>query len=257
MLRKRIIGVVCIKDSWVVQSFGYNKYLPIGKLECILENLDRWGVDEILIQVIDRSINNYGPDLELLDKVASLGLGTPIMYSGGIRDEKDAIDVIQRGADRVCVDALFQEDENILRNISYRLGAQALVVSLPLFVELNEVYCLNYIKNIVNDKKDKLYNLIEDNIISEVLAIDMKNEGSLNGFNPQILSYLKDFDVPVIAFGGIDNIEVIRSLLERDNISAIGIGNSLNYREHSVQTIKNELISVAIRPPVYQSYLEI
>ena len=31
------------------------KYLPLGKPEIIIKNLDRWGVDEILINVIDRS----------------------------------------------------------------------------------------------------------------------------------------------------------------------------------------------------------
>ena len=257
MLRKRIIGVVCIKDSWVVQSFGYSKYLPIGKVECILENLDRWGVDEILLQVIDRSTNALGPDLDLLDRVAKLGLGTPIMYSGGIRNEQDAIDVIKIGADRICVDALFQKDENHLRNISYRLGAQALVVSLPLVVENNEVHCMHYSKNKIINVKDRLKTLIENDIISEVLAIDMKNEGYINGFNLEILSYFQGLSVPVIAFGGINKIEVVRELLETENISAIGIGNYLNYKEHSVQNIKSELISVAIRPPIYQSYLEL
>ena len=50
MVRKRIIGVVTILNSMVVQSFGYKKYLPIGRPDCVIQNLDRWGVDEIFIQ---------------------------------------------------------------------------------------------------------------------------------------------------------------------------------------------------------------
>ena len=62
MLKKRLVGAVTIKNSMVVQSFGYNRYLPIGKPKVVVENLDRWGIDVIFIQVIDRSKNNLGPD---------------------------------------------------------------------------------------------------------------------------------------------------------------------------------------------------
>ena len=66
MLAKRIIGAVVVKDDLVVQSFGYKSYLPIGKPEYIIENLDRWGVDEIIILNIDRSLRNLGPNLKLI-----------------------------------------------------------------------------------------------------------------------------------------------------------------------------------------------
>ena len=62
MAKKRIIANVIIKNNQVVQSFGYHNYLPIGKPEIILKNLDRWKADEILVNVIDRSKTNLGPN---------------------------------------------------------------------------------------------------------------------------------------------------------------------------------------------------
>ena len=56
MLKKRLIGVITVKDDWAVQSIGYKSYLPLGKPKIIAENLDRWGVDEIICLSIDRSI---------------------------------------------------------------------------------------------------------------------------------------------------------------------------------------------------------
>ena len=81
MLKKRLTGAVTIRGGLVVQSFGYNRYLPIGKPKVVAENLDRWGVDEIFIQVIDRSINNLGPDIELVKEISTSGILTPIMYA--------------------------------------------------------------------------------------------------------------------------------------------------------------------------------
>ena len=34
-INKRIIGVIIIKDEWAVQSFGFNKYYPIGSPEIL------------------------------------------------------------------------------------------------------------------------------------------------------------------------------------------------------------------------------
>ena len=101
MLKKRLVGVVTIKDGWAIQSMGYKRYLPLGKPECLVENLDRWGADEILVQVIDRSVNGQHPDFDLLERVARLGLETPLIYCGGIRTDEDGVRAIQAGADRL------------------------------------------------------------------------------------------------------------------------------------------------------------
>ena len=52
MFKKRIIPIVLIKENIVVQSIKFNKYLPIGKPEAVIENLDRWGADEIIVLMI-------------------------------------------------------------------------------------------------------------------------------------------------------------------------------------------------------------
>ena len=90
MVKKRLIGLITVKDGFAVQSFSYKHYLPIGRPECLVENLDRWGADEILIQVIDRSEKKLGPDFELLKKIGKLRISTPIIYCGGIRNHVDA-----------------------------------------------------------------------------------------------------------------------------------------------------------------------
>ena len=66
MIKKRIIGSIIIKDEIVVQSFGFSKFLPLGSPKVFVENLDRWGADEIFFNVIDRSNNQLGPHFELI-----------------------------------------------------------------------------------------------------------------------------------------------------------------------------------------------
>ena len=98
MLKKRIIATIVVKNSIAVQSFAYAKWLPLGKPQCLAENFDRWGADEIVLLSIDRK--DEGPDLELIKSISELGLTTPFIYGGGIRNSKDAIEVINSGAER-------------------------------------------------------------------------------------------------------------------------------------------------------------
>ena len=144
MLKKRLIGVVTVKDGWAVQSFGYRRYLPLGKPECLVNNLNRWGADEILVQAIDRSTSCKGPDFELLERLGKLGLETPLIYAGGIRTVEEGLRSIELGADRIAVDTLLHVDPDVIRGLAERLGAQALIASLPLSRSQGRLSWLDY-----------------------------------------------------------------------------------------------------------------
>jgi cyclase len=38
MLRKRLVGMVTVRDGWAVQSIGYARYLPLGRPAVMVEN---------------------------------------------------------------------------------------------------------------------------------------------------------------------------------------------------------------------------
>ena len=59
---------------------------------------------------------------------------------------------------------------------------------------------------------------------------------------------MNKIDTPIIAFGSLDNINDMRILLKQDQIAAIAIGNSLNYRENNISILKNNLSDLYLRP---------
>lgn len=251
MLKKRLIGVVTIKNGWAVQSFGYRRYLPLGKPECMVENLDRWGADEILVQVIDRSVSGCGPDYELLEKLARLGLSTPLIYGGGLRTVEEGVRVIQSGADRLTVDALLHVDLSVVRGLSDRLGAQALIASIPMAMGAQGPEWLNYRGKTTALMSEALVEAIEQGMVSEVLLTDWQHEGAPYGFDDTLIDLFAYKKVSLIAFGGISSAEQMKSLLARPNVVAVAVGNFLSYREHAIQQFKAALASTALRPSVY------
>jgi len=251
MLKKRLIGVVTIKNGWAVQSFGYHRYLPLGKPECMVENLDRWGTDEILVQSIDRSGAKTGPDYALLGKLARLGLSTPLIYGGGIRTVEDGAKVIQRGADRVIVDALLHDDLSVVKGLSEQLGTQAVIASIPVAIGAHRLEWFDYRSKVAAPIGEALFKMIRHGIVSEVMLTDWQHEGTPFGFNNELIDMFQNEKVPLIAFGGISSVEQMTALLARPNVAAIAIGNFLSYREHAVQRFKEVLASGSLRPPIY------
>ena len=146
MVKKRILAGVIVKDNQVVQSFGYRNYLPIGKPEVVVQNLDRWQADEILINVIDRSNSKKGPDLEILKKINKIDIQTPLIYGGGISKLEDAIKVIKLGADRIVLESIVEENYMELVKISQIIGSQSIVISMPLSINKNKILFYDYKK---------------------------------------------------------------------------------------------------------------
>jgi len=252
MLKKRLTGAVTIRNGLVVQSFGYNRYLPIGKPKVVVENLDRWGCDEIFIQVIDRSIKNLGPDIELVKEISTSGILTPIMYAGGIKNENQAAEVIRAGAERVCLDGLLHENPNEIKKIAKRLGGQAVVGCLPLGIDKSgTVYWYNYQIKKKCLLSDNILSLIKDRLISEILLIDLKNEGHDEAFDFRILEVFEKYNIPLILFGGLSSSKILKKAFDNSRVVSAVIGNKLNYKEHGIQMLKNQLSSSNIRKAQY------
>ncbi|WP_430459818.1 HisA/HisF-related TIM barrel protein [Thalassolituus sp. LLYu03] len=250
MLKKRLIGVITVRNNMAVQSFSYQRYLPLGKPEYLVENLDRWGVDEILIQVTDRQ--NHGPDLALIRRLSALKAATPICYGGGIRNEHDAAAVIHAGVERVSVDALLHDNPEQVRSIAQLIGAQAVILSLPISMSSGRPQWFDYRDKRLKSLGSDILSLMTDRMASEILLTDADNEGGKDSFTDQVLNFAQELPLPLIVFGGVTSPEQQRGLLEQENIAAVAVGNALSYAEHAVQKMKQLCDSVQLRAAGYQ-----
>lgn len=247
MLKKRLIGVVTVRQGWAVQSIGYRRYLPLGKPEVLIENLDRWGADEILLQCIDRSSEQAGPELNLLKKVAALGLSTPLIYAGGIRNAEDAVKVVSLGADRVSVDSILWDSPQHLEDISRELGTQALIVNMPVRADGNSLYWRNYLIQSESCLDEKALAQLPLEWVSEVMLTDWMHEGVFNGFDSRIPELFPLHEKPIILFGGLSEPTQLRDVISNSNVAAVGVGNFLSYKEHAIQQIKQQMVGAPIR----------
>lgn len=248
-VKKRIIGTIIIQDEWAIQSISYQKYLPLGHPWVLAENLDRWGADEILILSIDRSKKRIGPDLEVLSRIANR-VNTPLIYGGGIKNLSDALNTVHAGADRIVVDSLFRESFESIQSISDVIGSQAIILSLPLIFQNNSLYLYDYLTKSNLPFLSYKEKIKSSDCISELLVIDQIHEGEFHSFDTRILEQI-DLEIPLILFGGISEETQLISLIQNKKVSALGIGNFLNYKELSIQRYKKALENVGITRQIY------
>ena len=247
MLRQRILAAVIVRSGRAVQSFGYKRWLPLGDVACVVQNLDQWCADGIVVLCTDREDN--GPDLKLLNELSSLDLSTPLSYGGGIRDANDALNAVHAGAERLILDQILSGDSEELANIAGAVGKQALIASVPMLKDNKQT--AHHWKHWCQ-KTEPLDQWINTTTwcqhVSEVLAIDVKAEGHQKGMDINLLHALTDLGLPMLAFGGLSNSNHVRRALEHEGVAAAVVGNSLNYQEQSIQTLKLQLTDRPLRP---------
>jgi cyclase len=157
------------------------------------------------------------------------------------------------GADRVVVDALLREDLSIIDELSERLGAQALVASLPLSWQEESLWWYDYRKRLIQLISNEVREIVQSGVVSEVLITDWQHEGKAEGFDQQLLDHLPLNNVPVIAFGGISSAQQMHELLQLPAVVAVAVGNFLSYKEHSTQAFKENLPGAPLRLATYHS----
>ena len=247
MLRKRLLAAVIVREGMAVQSFGYNKWLPLGKVECVVENLDRWGSDGIVVLSTDRK--GKGPDIKLLKNLCSLDLSTPLSYGGGISNSSQALDAVQAGAERLVLDQVLDENPNEVIEIAAAVGQQALIASIPIIRTSEEItQRWKHWKKKQEPLAQWLASKYWRDSVSEILVIDVKAEGYNKGFNTDFLEELSTLRLPLLAFGGISLPYQITELLKKPIVSAVVIGNALNYREDMIAKLKQNLEGLPLRP---------
>ncbi len=242
MLKRRVIAVLTVKDDIVVQSIGFQKYLPIGKPEIAVEFLNKWGIDEIAYNDISATAKGKKPNFELVKKVAKKCF-VPLAVGGGISSLEDVRKLTQSGADKVIVNNLLLQNPNIVKSISENFGNQCLIASVDIKKE-GEIYKpYHYLtQKYLPYTLQEWISRIETMGAGELLINSVDRDGSYQGFNIEVLKAIQNFaSIPIIALGGAKNAQSFIELFEQTQVDAGAAGNFFHFTEHSVNICKAQI----------------
>jgi len=241
VLKKRIVGLLVIKDGVVVQSMGFRHYLPIGRPEVSVEFLNQWGIDEIILLDISATFQNRPPDFGMIRKISSF-CQVPLTVGGGIHQIDDVIELMHSGADKVAFNNAALRQPLLLREAAKRFGEQAIVASIDCFLGQDGHRVFNYLdkKQYLDLTPAELAIRLQDYGAGEILINSVDRDGFYGGFDiPLIKSVCDSVSIPVICCGGAGKAEHFIEAFEGADVCAVAAGNYFHFTEHSVVIAKS------------------
>ena len=239
MLKKRIVATLVVKDGIVVQSMGFNRYLPVGRPAIAVEFLNKWGIDEIILLDISASRDGRYPDYAMVRNV-STSCRVPLTVGGGISHIDHISELMHCGADKVALNQAALQRPALLTEAARLFGEQSLVASIDgLFTDVgHRVY--NYLEcNTLQSTPAELARELQKLGAGEILLNSVDRDGSYRGFDLALIdSVCTAVTVPVICCGGAGRSQHFVEVFEKTRVCAAAAANFFHFTEHSVTTAK-------------------
>lgn len=248
MLKKRLIACLLLRDGLIVQSFGFRRYLPIGRPRFPIEFVVKWDVDEIVLLDMSASLQGRGPDETVLE-ILSQYCYVPLTVGGGIRSVDDVRGVIRAGADKACVNTHAIARPALISDIADVLGSQCVVVSMDCKRENDgryQVYAESGSRATgwsAVDWARHCANLGAGEIFLNSIDLD----GSRKGYDLELIRAVADaVEIPVIACGGVGSFSHFAPGIIDGGASAVAAANIFHHIEHSTIFAKAHMLKSGI-----------
>lgn len=257
MLKKRITAVLIVRDGIVVQSIGFQRYLPVGSLDVAVEFLSKWGIDEIVILDITATRQERRPNFDAIKRISSKAF-VPVTVGGGIRDLEDIRQLIHAGADKISINSEALRHPAFISAASAVFGDQCIVVSMD-----------------VRRKDDGRYEVFSDSGrtptgweasewareaerrgAGEILVNSIDRDGLKSGYDVPLLERIvAAVNIPVIICGGAGKVDHFTACIDA-GASAVAAGNYFHFTEHSPIVLKSYLSGTGldVRLDTYARY---
>ncbi|MEK7247581.1 MAG: imidazole glycerol phosphate synthase cyclase subunit [Chloroflexota bacterium] len=243
MLKKRLISALLLQDELLVQSFGFERYLPIGKAKIAVEFMTNWDIDEILLVDMTATREGRKPNLDLISGVSARCF-VALTVGGGISEIADIQGVIRAGADKVCINKAALANPEFITSAAEVFGTQCVVVSIDVKRHTPGGYEVFSDSGTTGTGLDPVAwaRRCEELGAGEILLNSIDRDGSREGYDLELVRVVSaGVRIPVIALGGVGTMKHFADGAKLGNASAVAAGNIFHHIEHSTIVAKSFL----------------
>ena len=251
MLKSRIIPCLDVNNGRVVKGTNFVNLKDAGDPVEIAKIYDEQGADEICFLDITASHENRDTIFDIVRKTAEVCF-MPLTVGGGVSKIQHIRTLLLSGADKVAVNSAAVKDNDFVRYASDKYGSQCIVVAID--AKKNnannkwEVYTHG---GRINTEIDVLQ--YAEKIVSlgagELLVTSMDKDGTRSGFDNTLIKKITDIvNVPVIASGGVGNLQHLVDGIKIGHADAVLAASIFHFGEYTIneakQYMKKEGINV-------------
>jgi cyclase len=246
MLTKRIIPCLDVKDGRVVKGVNFVGLRDAGDPVEAAEAYCEQGADELTFLDITASSDERDTIVEVVRQTAER-VFMPLTVGGGIRTCEDIRKMLNAGADKVSINTAAVFNPEFVKEAAERFGSQCTVVAIDARrvpdsdPQRWEVYTHGGRKPTGIDAIEWARKMV-DYGSGEILLTSMDCDGTKDGYDIELTRAVSDaVDVPVIASGGVGNLEHIREGLVEGGASAALAASIFHFKEYTIAECKEYL----------------
>ncbi len=246
MLRNRIIFSLIFSDGNFMQSrnFKLQKVGDINWLKDFYKFQDiSFSLDELIVLDATKGLK----DLQLFAdhiKELSKNVFLPITAGGGISSLDNAKLLFNNGADKIVINSLIFENNEVVKEIIKSYGSQSVVASIDYkYVNGNAKVFINNGSRELDINTHEMIKIISSTGVGEIIVNSIDRDGTGFGYDVDFLSHLNELDIPIIISGGAGNSKHFMDALDKDNTSAVATANLLNFVGDGLPLARRDLIN--------------
>ena len=251
MLAKRIIPCLDVNAGRVVKGVKFLDLRDAGDPVEIAQAYDREGADELCFLDITASHENRSIILDVVARTAEQ-VFMPLTVGGGINKTEDIRALLKAGADKVSINTGAVNRPDFVQQAAQMFGSQCIVVAIDAKQAGNrwEVFTHGG-RNPTGIDAGDWAERMEHCGAGEILLTSMDRDGTKAGYDLALTRMISErVSIPVIASGGVGDLEHIYEGLTQGKASAALAASIFHFREHTIAECKRylEARGVLIRP---------
>ena len=242
MLAKRIIPCLDVKAGRVVKGVKFLELRDAGDPVEIARVYDREGADELCFLDITASHENRGIILDVVARTADQ-VFMPLTVGGGINKLADIRALLTAGADKVSINTGAVNRPQFVREAAEKFGSQCIVVAIDAkrVSDHWEVFTHGG-RNPTGIDAREWARRMQNFGAGEILLTSMDRDGTKVGYDLELTRAISEsVGIPVIASGGVGNLEHIYQGFTQGHASAALAASIFHYQEYSIADCKNYL----------------
>ncbi|OOX77938.1 imidazole glycerol phosphate synthase subunit HisF [Snodgrassella alvi] len=241
-LAKRIIPCLDVDNGRVVKGINFVSLRDAGSPVEVAQRYNDEGADELTFLDITASSDNRDTILHVIEAVASR-VFIPLTVGGGVRSVEDVRRLLNAGADKVSINTAAVTNPELVSEASAFFGNQAIVVA----VDAKAVNAENTCWEVFTHGGRRHTGLdavawVQDMALrgaGEILLTSMDRDGTRVGFNLPLTRAVSDaVSVPVVASGGVGNIEHLIEGVQEGHADAVLAASIFHFGEVRIQDAK-------------------
>lgn len=242
-LAKRIIPCLDVDKGRVVKGVQFVDIRDAGDPVEVAKRYDEQGADEITFLDITASHEDRDTMIHIVEQMAS-EVFIPLTVGGGVRTLEDIRALLNAGADKVGINSAAVKNPEFVRAAAERFGSQCIVVAIDAKqVSVDgeplrwEIFTHGGRNPTGIDAVDWAIKMAEYGA-GEILLTSMDRDGTKSGFNLPLTRAISDaVDVPVIASGGVGNLQDLVDGVVEGKADAVLAASIFHFGEYTIPQI--------------------